>query len=370
MPFLAARSPSLALKLAPQNASAIVSVFNSAITSGAADGQEISGWIDATQLALRSDPLNARALRMLAYVSGQDEEDLPRVERLLSLSERVSRRDPLAQMWLIENAVRDGDVDSALRHYDRALTTRPSSAGQLVPVLASALREPLVRQALVPYVRAERPWIEPMLSVAIDQARDLDPVVAFFRSYGGARAVPGHAELEARLLERLAKAGRIDDAVAYAASAGADLKAFGITESTIDERFRPLVWTFYQGATGEVSAGPDGELAVSVDSNTRIVAATRVVSRPAGSYTLVEAVSYADSARAPEITWTAYCRTAEGSRQFWTRTLPVVPDARQVEAPLQIPSGCSGVQFDLEVTGADAIGRSEVTISNLTLEKR
>lgn len=366
---MAQHYPTLAAKLAPANATAIVKVFDRALTSGEVH-QNFMGWLAASKQALRADPLNAKGLRLLAYATETTPGGQERAATIMRLSERASRRDLLAQLWLIEDAVRRDDITGALKHYDRALSVHPAAGGELIPVLVSASTEPEIQNALVPYLRANRPWAVPFLSVAIARAPDPVVIAKLFERYGGARVVPSHAELETRLLQRLVQSGHMREARSFASAAGASSDSFTFSRATTDPRFRPLSWTLYDGSDGEVSLGDRGALSISVRPETKIVAASRTIPARPGAQVLTQRVFYPDAAATPLVTWKAYCRRVDGPERFWTRDIPLTATPTLIKAPITIPQGCAGVQIDLEATGSDGSTESRVTIDQVDLAAR
>ncbi|WP_375248558.1 hypothetical protein [Sphingomonas sp.] len=362
--------PQLAVKLAPANATAITRIFDTAILGPEGLSQNNQRWAGAALQALRADPLNGSGLRLLAYVDDLEQNGSDRARTLMLLSERASRRDLLAQIWLIEDAVRRGDIDGALQHYDRALSVRPASAGQLFPILVAATTEPAIRQALVPYLRANRPWVPSFLSVLVEKSPNPAAVAALFQLYSGARAVPSHAVYESTLLKRLVSTGDLATARSLASHIDPrpQIWAFGFDPATTQARLRPLTWALYDGADGAVVLDEKGALAISVGPERRIVAASRILSGLPRNARLQLSLTYPDPAVAPLITWRAYCRhVGRGPQQFWVRDLPATAGKITMEGRITIPDDCRGVQVDVEATGASGTSDSRAVIDRVSL---
>ncbi len=366
------RYPQFAVKLAPANATAIVHVFDNTVLSSGDLQRDFEGWIAASRQALRADPLNASAIRLLAYVTELLPNGQPRARRLMALSEQASRRDVLAQVWLIEDAVNRGDVGGALVHYDHALLVKPGMAGMLIPVLVNAISEPAVRAALVPYLRADRAWTRPLLSVAVSKSEDPAAVADLFRRYGGSKRVPAHAEFETRLLARFIDSGNVVAARSFAAATGmaASANELRFTTASIAPRYRPLTWTLYDGPDGSASLSGDDTLEVSVSPEKRIVAASRTITAPARQLFLRQRVSFPNAAALPLVTWQAYCRRAAGPERFWTRDVPPPAGGETIQMPLDLPDGCQAVQLDLVVIGGVAASDAKAVFSRVELIAR
>lgn len=366
------RYPEIAAKLAPANATAIVRVYDATVLSSGDLRRNFKGWIAASRQALRGDPLNAGAIRLLAYVTELLPGGQPRARRLMALSERASRRDIVAQLWLIEDAVGRGDVREALRHYDRTLSVTPGMAGTLIPILTTALAEPDIRAALVPYLRADRPWTRPLLSVAVAKSPSPAAVAALFRSYGGSRAVKAHAEYETRLLARFIESGDNAAARSFAQTMGMSKEAdqLAFTNASVTSRYRPLTWTLYDGPDGSATVAAGGGLDVSVAPERRIVAASRVIVPATTHLLLRQRVTFPDATATPLLTWQAYCRRSTGPERFWTRDLPVAAGGEMVQMPLDLPAGCTAIQLDLAVTGGMGTSDARALINHIDMIAR
>ena len=178
-------APDRVLRIIPSDAAARLVAIESTMRAGAeqVDGAVAAGYARA---ALADDPLNPRALRVLATLADSAGQ-AARAEALLGASERVTRRELLTQLILIEFAVQRGQIGRALAHYDRALSVHPESGALLYPVLGRAIADPAIRRGLLPYVEADRPWIPGFLSQTIDSTSGgAASVAAMVPALGGA----------------------------------------------------------------------------------------------------------------------------------------------------------------------------------------
>jgi len=122
--------------------------------------------IDRLRTVLRSaalrEPVNTEALSTLAAFD-EYRGDIKRARLLFNAAETVSRRNTFAELWLIEDAVRRGDVSAAIRHHNRAMLVSNEIRETLIPLLVSASDDPAVRHELMPLL-ARRPlwWREYM----------------------------------------------------------------------------------------------------------------------------------------------------------------------------------------------------------------
>lgn len=120
-----------------------------------------SATIDRARHALRDaavrEPINTLALGTLAALD-ELRGDHDRARSLFKLSETVSRRNQLTELWLIEDAVARGNIVEAIAHYDRAMRVAIDLRPTLLPVLNNAASNPDVLKALVPVLRQRPLW--------------------------------------------------------------------------------------------------------------------------------------------------------------------------------------------------------------------
>jgi hypothetical protein len=92
------------------------------------------------QAALLHQAINPKALRLLGYVA-ETKGDSVIAEKYVRMAAKLSRREPGAQLWLIEAAARTGNIPQTLVHYDIALRTKPDTQTILYPRLLSAIED-------------------------------------------------------------------------------------------------------------------------------------------------------------------------------------------------------------------------------------
>lgn len=172
---LARSQPAQALAWAPWNGDAAARTAMAEVQrSGAATPQD--RLVELTTTAIRRDPsrsLPYTALGLIADVRG----DKSRARLLIAHSDRLTRRDLPAQLWLIEDAVARDDVPAALRHYDQALRTDPAATPLLLPILVAATDDTRLLEPIARLLSRDPPWREQFLGRVIETARS--PRAAF-----------------------------------------------------------------------------------------------------------------------------------------------------------------------------------------------
>lgn len=166
--------------------------------------------------ALLRDPTSVVAAGTLGLLSELDGK-LPAARRAFGYAARLSRRDRPTELWLIEDAVRQGAVDTALHHYDVVLRTQPGAADLLFPVLSNASNDSNVRVALVKTISATPVWASPFLAYVAENNAKPAATVGFFEALSQARVEPPEAA-RAHLVNRLVLAGELDAAWRYYAT--------------------------------------------------------------------------------------------------------------------------------------------------------
>jgi hypothetical protein len=122
-----------------------------------ANGGRRSNWVSLAQQSLRDEPLNPRAVRLLHSAQQLDKKKAS-ANALLALADRITRRDVLTQILLIEANVEKDDIGATLKHYDTALTTSIEARDILFPILAEAMSDQSILTHLAKVFKNERPW--------------------------------------------------------------------------------------------------------------------------------------------------------------------------------------------------------------------
>jgi hypothetical protein len=135
---------------APKSAPAQNAADNSGAANGAGDNRSLAdafATIDTSRsidleavraqatAALMSEPLNARALRMLGQISATG-HDNGEATKFMAAAARLSLHQSVALYWLMRQSTDQGDYKSAIGYADALLRTNPDLAHFTVPVLA------------------------------------------------------------------------------------------------------------------------------------------------------------------------------------------------------------------------------------------
>lgn len=338
-------------------------------------GQYIAAPEDRTA-AVRSlvdTPLSRSSLRIIGfdYVRQQDKVQ---AAALMSLSNKVSRRDTWAQIWLLEEAARNEDFDSILSYYHAALSVKPELAPVLNPILVSVTRFLDVRVALGPYLRSNAPWTSGFLAQAANDARVSD---VFDTVLPEAQHLSGDAYIPAlsRITYRLALDDRWGDAMRLAETIWNDFdseafSSFSPEAVNSDPRMGTLAWTFSNEAGIFSELEGEGGVSVSFEPLSRGVALRRTIPvERGGRYAFVQRVQIADRSSAAQVRWQAECvsGSSEETRVIWRQTVPWSEGIETYRSTISVPDECSLLTLSLIGTGPDGQTGSTSIFSDLSL---
>jgi hypothetical protein len=286
--------PDLVLKLQPADARAHATLADRAARQVASDRLAAPRIGRLATAALQRDPTIVAAWRLLALSAGlQGHENLS--ARLFFFSQRLSRRDLPTQLWMIEWRVRQNDVAGALRHYDIALRTSPSSSELLMPILVAATSEPKIIDPLAAVLRRDPPWSRSFYTRFAEGAPSAENAVRLLAQIGRDRGLSNREAL-VPLVARFAERGHGAAALqVYRLVGGGDGGAPGLIRNGGFERSNvvpPLDWQLSEeaeyGAVQEPieNAGQGTVLSIRAESGAGgTVARQMLVLRP-GAYRL------------------------------------------------------------------------------------
>lgn len=198
---------------------ALLSEKRSAATADDAQRRQ-SQWL--ARQALIAEPLSVAAVATLG-INAALREDEAAAARILTHSDRLSRRDLRTRLWMIENAAAREDTPETLRHYDIALRTSRVAPELLYPVLARAIDDAAIRRELVRTLATKPVWGASFLeSIAPGEVGSLSAARLFAEIRRAGLPVPAQASMT--LVGSLANAGHRAEAWNYYATlrTGAD----------------------------------------------------------------------------------------------------------------------------------------------------
>ena len=109
----------------------------------------------------------------------------------------VSRRDAIAQAWLLGQNLQSGDLAQAMSRLDVIFRIQNSGAAKLVSLLLPLLSHDEARRELATRLAARPPWRSGFLNQVAREAPDLNAISALYSALNEASAPPLTEELEA-----------------------------------------------------------------------------------------------------------------------------------------------------------------------------
>jgi hypothetical protein len=113
---------------------------------------EIRGWLES---ALRKDPLNARAFRLLGQVAEGDPKEQ---QRFMEAAARRSLHERVAVYWMMRQSYEDQDYAASLRYADILLRVRPDLLSYAMPILGKIAEHERTSANLQKLLAANPPW--------------------------------------------------------------------------------------------------------------------------------------------------------------------------------------------------------------------
>ncbi len=299
--------------------------------------------------ALRREPLRADLLRDLGMGMTEEEDGL----KLLQLAARVTRREPLTQIVLLESAAQAGELGETLSHYDVLLATSPTTRSLLHPRLVAGLASPEIVEALEQY--GDRAWFVPFLSAAATLAPDPRPVAILA---GQTRQFADNEiaqSLTPRLLSALTSKGHLVEAFQLAAAATNGQQAwrrFDLSEPTTATWLEPLTWSLSTKTQANAELVDAGAVLVTVEPLTAARVMRRITNLAPGSYNLRHAADQA-AVGGVDLEWRIACLPGSGGAPFWRQKLDPTDQAESSGYNIAIPAGCPFQEWGLWARGPD-----------------
>lgn len=320
--------------------------------------------------ALENQAINAKALRVLGYVADA-KGDTEAAEKYVRMAAKLSRREPGAQLWLVEASARRGDVAQTLIHYDIALRTKPDTQTILFPRLIAAIEDPEIRAALKPYIRADNGWAPAFLYFANANSKNLAVLVDLIIETGGLIDEESAKSQELGLLGRLVAENYFADARRlYLQMPGA--KPVRLTSAVFDAsdrnaRFGPMGWQLLEDPNaggGFTGSGDDQQTKLAIYANsatTRPVASKLLYLKP-GKYLFSARLANLDRGDGGFLRWQLRCPAINGA-PAWT----IDSINASLRAELMVPANCPVQFLDLIASGGKGQTGLEATIASVSL---
>jgi hypothetical protein len=191
---LARTDPEAALDIDGGSATALVGLGEQQLAK-AKDAAEIDAATGLAEAALSANPLEARAIRLLAFAADVKGEDGRAVKLMQSASART-RRDVAVEAWLFDRAVEAGDASAALDHGDALLRTGFRGAPAIYLPLMRFAADPKWRPTIAERLGQAPPWRGGFLSKFGRESEDPAAAVALLDELAKGPNPPKDSEIK------------------------------------------------------------------------------------------------------------------------------------------------------------------------------
>lgn len=311
---------------------------------------------------LGREPLQAAVLRELSVREKAQSE-------LLELSQKVSRRDPIAQLLLIENSTDKGDIEATLKHYAVLLVISPGLRRNIIDLLGTAARDPEIFSALAAH--KDRAWFPAVMTRMVATIDTGEAFLDLLKATPSVKAALKGPE-QVRPLFML----MLDKPDPYHAFALMDelrainpaLARFGFSVASLDERLAPFTWRLGRYAT-LMPADNKGLVALQVTAapNIRTNVAERFTDLKVGTYRFTGIVQVHNSPRL-QLQMAVRCKDKTGSNEIIMQTISPAQNGEKFDLSVTVPAQCFVQHWDIAILGDDARLPSIVTLSQFHLD--
>lgn len=308
-----------ALALNPFNATAKAQLANDMVY---ATGD--AGWTGAaaklSREALDGNPTLATAYRMIGLDNARRGKP---VKPLVLAATYLTRRDYVANLWLIEDAVKRGRMDQAMTDVDASLRTSRRGQALLFPILAQAVAEPEMRPQFQRLFRANPDWLPSFLGYYVNSREKAAPLAQIILPIR--KDLPGNYRGLDRTLIGLMVAQQDFDAARAFERAIADPVSKAGTQIIHNSRFEaegpypPIDWHLLR----EASYGSDIEetakgnrLVVVSDQENPAMVARQLVQLAPGAYRFAARGRMISGNDDAALRWQVDCAETGGPRQL------------------------------------------------------
>jgi hypothetical protein len=362
-----AANPATALTIDANDAGALVKDADTEWAIAAATGKPV----DVSRAALRSlrgEAINPRAVRLLAFAADA-RGNKSRAEQFNLIAARFTRRESGAQLWLMENSVARNDVAAVLARYDVLLRTNTEMQPLLYPKLSSALSDPEIRNAFVPYIRKAPPWLIGFMAHALGMENP-DTLSFAIRQAGGLPKTEAYQPYVTGLLARLFAQQKYAEGHAfYHSLPGSDAKLItssAFTDTAFNPKFVPMSWLLESNSNVESALEKNGEtraIRALAFSGTGGVAASKHLFVPPGVYRFGSEQTILNSSANSRAAWILRCMSTPEKAVIYQYDIIRTDTSATQSMEVTIPTNCSAQRLELVLAGGDASDGQELRVA-------
>jgi len=367
--------PQLALMVAPLDAAARARLAGQLALSDQAEAKAAARNLGID--AIRRDALQPVALRAIALAGERsDPQSRQSTLGLMMQSQRLSRRDVMTQMWLVEHFGRLNQFETMVYHFDLALRSSESARASVFSLLAAAAADPSGEEIVIRTLSRRPNWAIPFVAFSIGQGQDLEFVVRTARLLLDPRKPEDRARYLA-LLNRLAAERRYDLAWSLYVDPALALGAPGkvpLRDGTFEGRAggTPFDWSLMQEAELWASTEPKGGgtiLRMAAYNGRSGDVAWQLLRLNPGMYRVALTMGDipADTFERPEVRITCAERDQDRSLMILKPAQAGV-GPRRVEGGVIVPSGCTFQRISIALAGEGSFQEPTPWVDDISID--
>lgn len=327
--------------------------------------------VDAARETLAQSPLDAEVLRAWAFYEDRRGQT-SKASVLANLSERVTRRDTLNQLLLVEQKAKLGDIESAMSHFGIALSSTSRGRDQIFAAMAPMLDVPAFRSVLSQRGTLEKEWAADFFRFAlINQPGAANNVAEIILLAPRSAASDLIQKIGPDLFSFVAETGSAETTreifALYPDAKRGLLTDPRLSARTVDPALGWLAWTAIEDGSAGVQLGTTasdgyGALAYTGPGESGTVVLRRALFLSAGSYRISDDRELVSGESPVAFRWSINCHDGSAWRQ-----LP----ATQTDGTgnLNIPQDCPMQLVELKAYAARTDPGAEVQIENFSVTR-
>ena len=327
--------------------------------------------LEHARTSLIKAPLSSQPIWVIGKFA-QDAGDIGHAETAMVLADRVTKRDSLSQLWLIERSIEKDDIKEAVRHYNSVLSVNAGFEATLFPILSQAISFPEVRTALAPYLVKGAHWIPAFVRFVAANSK-VEDFLEFVSPLGSDLKSVEFEDANRTMIGRIAREKGGFAALDYATRAvpNFDRQAFsepGFTKLTTDTRFGSLAWKLINADGINTQIGTDGGLIVELQPDKSGTAAFRDIPvKPGTTYLISQTLSDIGGIEGHSIKWLAQCLMAGNTGIIGEADAPWPKSSQTHEARILVPDDCGLIRISLIVLGPQSQLPANLEISHFEI---
>lgn len=299
--------------------------------------------------AFEIEPTNAATVRMLGLLQGEKVGAVS-ARKTMQLASRLSRRDALTNLWLVEDYGRQNNLDEVLKHLDYALRTSGESRSFLMAALLQGMKQKEMVSPMRKLLVRQPPWEEQFwLSISEADSPLGNALLLRVAEHKDGHPVP--TLIDQRLLGNLVQTGNLAGAFRLyrevlepeIANGRRKGNARGFAQFST---WPPMGWQLASDGTHSAWINPDtGELEATLSGQVEALFARRLVELPPGRYRVSAELAPDGEVQESALHIALECAEADTAKAFRVRvTFQNLKAMRLVDIPA---GGCRYFWFDI-----------------------